>query len=230
VLRKTEKPMPPHALVVSHGQPSDPQVGEREITALAAQISQHLPGWQIRGASLSGDQTLERAVARCAPGALVYPMFMADGWFTQSVLPKRLGRADLRILPPFGTDPALVDLATEAIRDVEPDVAQVFLAAHGSGKSPRPAEVTQAFGAELAKALGAEVRCGFVEEAPFLAEVAAGLEPGAVCLPFFATRRGHVLDDLPRALEEARFTGPRLDPIGCLPRIPAFIAKRLASA
>ena len=222
--------MPPHALIISHGQPSDPAVGEAEIARLAQEVNDHLPDWHITGASLSSEGTLEAAARAVPDGALVYPMFMADGWFTQTVLPRRLAGTNLRILPPFGTDPGLVAVATREIRRQGAPNNKVFLAGHGSGKSPKPAKVTRDFAQSLAAELNTDVRCGFVEEAPFLADVAKGLAKGAVCLPFFATRRGHVLDDIPAALDEADFQGPLLDPIGCLAEIPAFIAASLRRA
>ncbi|MDT8346035.1 MAG: CbiX/SirB N-terminal domain-containing protein, partial [Thermohalobaculum sp.] len=49
----------------------------------------------------------------------------------------------------------------------------------------------------------------------------------ALCLPLFAGRAGHVEDDLPAALAEARFSGPTLAPIGTDPEIPALIAAAL---
>ena len=39
--------MPFDALIVSHGQPSDPDVGEAEIAALAAAVAAHLPDARI---------------------------------------------------------------------------------------------------------------------------------------------------------------------------------------
>ena len=50
----------------------------------------------------------------------------------------------------------------------------------------------------------------------------------AISLPLFALRAEHVLDDLPQALDQAGFTGPRLDPVGLAPEVPAMIAASIA--
>ena len=47
-----------------------------------------------------------------------------------------------------------------------------------------------------------------------LAEVLAETTGPALILPFFATRAGHVSDDLPQAVAEAGFAGPLLPAIG----------------
>jgi sirohydrochlorin ferrochelatase len=168
---------------------------------------------------------------------LVYPMFMADGWFTQTVLPRRLGDQAGPILPPFGLDPRLPALADSWLRreidaqgwTVE-DTA-VFVAGHGSGRSARPAEVTYAFGQALEARLSPRVlRCGFVEQPPFLAPSCDFLGPKSIALPFFAAKRGHVLDDLPEAMNAVGFTGLRLEPIGLHPEVPKLIAESLQAA
>ena len=68
------------ALLLSHGQPSDPDPAEAALALLAAQVRGHLPGWQVVSATLAKPGALD-AVAGGTPG-LVYPMFMAGGWFT----------------------------------------------------------------------------------------------------------------------------------------------------
>jgi sirohydrochlorin ferrochelatase len=70
---------------------------------------------------------------------------------------------------------------------------------------------------------------GFVEEAPFLEDQARTLGHG-ICLPFFALEAGHVIGDIPDAMEEAGFQGPILPPIGQHPDVPALIAAALIRA
>jgi sirohydrochlorin ferrochelatase len=74
------------------------------------------------------------------------------------------------------------------------------------------------------------VEVGFIDQHPQIAEVAAGLPVGSLCLPFFAARGGHVIDDLPEALEQAGFAGTLLDPVGTDPRVPGLIAAALRAA
>ncbi|MDB6452205.1 sirohydrochlorin chelatase [Falsirhodobacter sp. 20TX0035] len=212
------------ALIVAHGQPSDPAPAAAEIAALAARVADHLPGWDVRSATLAEPDALVQGVAG-APG-LVYPLFMAEGWFTQTHLPKRLAEAggeDWHILPPFGTDPAIAALTVDLARAVG---RSILLAAHGSFRSSAPSQIAHDMAARIAAETGLAARAAFIDQSPQIAEVAATMRDAA-CLPFFAARGGHVIEDLPTALDQANFTGPRLDPVGLDPRVPAIIAAAL---
>ncbi|MGL4278999.1 MAG: sirohydrochlorin chelatase [Albidovulum sp.] len=227
------------AIIVAHGQPSDPGPAEAEIAALAAKVAALLPDWTLRSATLAQPGALDRAVAGLdAP--LVFPFFMADGWFIRSALPDRLARADARsprLMSPFGLLPETLALAA-AIASVAAmaqgwttEETTLVLAAHGSGRSPYPREAADL----TAKAIGetrsfAAIRCGFIEESPEIAEVAGGAGSRALCLPLFVARWGHVETDLPAALANAAFTGALLDPIGTAPEVPGIIARALAAA
>lgn len=221
------------ALIVSHGQPSDPDVGEAEIAALAAAVAYYLPDARIEGVTLAAEGRIE-ALSADRPGALIYPMFMADGWFTQVQLPKRLAEGVGPQLVSFGLDCTLPMLAARWLRSVctdrtlDPYGTDLVIAGHGSGKSRRVSDATRAFADRVAEEIKPKsVRCGFVEEDPSLTDALSGLGPNAICLPFFAARRGHVLDDLPEAVAASRFKGVVLDPIGLHPEVPKLIADAL---
>ena len=221
-------------LIVSHGSPSDPEPQERFIWALANEVAK-ASGAAVRGATLAKKGALEEAVQGYHT-PLVFPHFMADGWFVSTHLQNRLGQSGLEhwtTLPPLGLTGTLPQIAHRRLTDrmleahLPPGRTTLVLAAHGSPSDPRPAEATKRFGKALeASGLFSEVRLGFVDEEPALEEAARVAGP-ALVLPFFAARAGHVLNDLPKALEAARFTGPILDPIGTWEEIPALIAKAL---
>ncbi len=221
------------ALIVSHGQPSDPDVGEAEIAALAAAVAAHLPEARIEGVTLAATGRIE-SLSAARPSALIYPMFMADGWFTQVQLPKRLADGVGPQLVSFGLDCTLPMLAANWLRRVctdrtlEPSKTDLVIAGHGSGKSRRVSEATRAFADRVAEDFGPRsVRCGFVEENPSVTDALCGLGANAICLPFFAAKRGHVLDDLPEAVAASGFTGVVLDPIGLHRDVPRMIADAL---
>ena len=230
----------PCALIVAHGQPSDPAPAAAEIAALAAKVVPHLPGWHVASATLAEPDALALRVAEAGPAGLVYPLFMSGGWFTRSHLPERMAAAGgtaWRILPPFGTDPAIaaltVTLAQEAARDagLAPGDTALLLAAHGSFRSPAPSEIARAMVDKLRRDGGfGRVEAAFIDQSPRIAEVAAGFPAEALCLPFFAARGGHVVDDLPDALREAGFAGRLLPPVGLDARVPALIAAALRLA
>jgi sirohydrochlorin ferrochelatase len=228
------------ALIVAHGQPSDPDAPEAAMAALAEAVAGHLPGWRIRGATLAGRGTLEAALAGLGPGAImVYPHFMSDGWFVRRQLPRRLkaaGRAEVPVLPPFGLDEATAALSLRLALEgalahgLDPRATTLLLAAHGSPTDPRPAAATRAVAGFIRAAEAFRVvRVGFVDEEPRLVEAARSDGP-ALCLPFFAARNAHVETDLPEALAEACFPGPTLSPVGTDAAVPRIIADALGRA
>jgi sirohydrochlorin ferrochelatase len=222
---------------VSHGQPSDPDPAELTLAELTVRTAALMPDWRLRSATLAKDGALDLAVSDVGRDALIYPLFMTDGWFTQTTLPRRLGNAEAHILSPLGTDAALPDLArrwlTQELRDKGWQAADTTLviASHGSGKSSNSARDTRKF-ADALKALMtfADTRVGYIEESPFLGDIVFDIPDNAICLPFFAAAGGHVTDDIPEALDLADFRGLRLAPIGTHPEIPALVADALRTA
>lgn len=229
-------PPPRDALIVAHGAPADPAPQEEVLQALAAATAPHLPaGWRVRGATLAADGALEAALHGLTD-PLIYPFFMAEGFFTGTLLPRRLteaGATNARQTAPFGVNPALPDLMARvalAAAEGRPEDTKLLVAAHGSKVSRTSADSTHAMVAALGPLTGFNrILAGFVEEAPFLADQARALGAG-ICLPFFALEAGHVVGDIPEALEEAGFQGPILPPIGQHPEVPALIAAALMRA
>ncbi len=221
-------------LIVAHGQPGDPEPQQAAVEALAAAIAPHLPQAQVRGATLAMPGALNVA----SPQTLIYPMFMATGWFTRSELPRRLtlaGATGARVLPPFGSSPGLPALCLRLISEAATaqgwnlGETHLLIAAHGSGRSRAPAKAAQAMAVTLAPHVGAAT-CGFIEEAPHIADAARDLPARSICLPLFATRADHVTEDLPNALTGAGFQGVTLPPIGMADAIPALIAESIRAA
>lgn len=232
----------PEALIVAHGQPSDPGPAEAGLQRLAGRVASALPGWHVRAATLAEPGALEDAAAAFREGArpLIYPFFMADGWFTRTNLPRRLATAGIGtapILDPFGADRAVhalvVTCLSEALAEAgwQAGETTAILAAHGARKGAGSAMAT----VRVADAVRAahrffDLRLGFIEEPPMIADVAWGAGAQALCLPLFVARGGHVAEDLPRALDEAEFRGRLLPPIGEDTRVPALIAAALRRA
>jgi sirohydrochlorin ferrochelatase len=209
------------ALIVAHGQPSDPLPAARALEGMADQVAGHLPGWEVWAATLAEPEAIARAVAG-KRGGLVFPMFMTGGWFTKVQIPARLGEAEAEgwsVLEPFGCDPAVHDLCVTLVR--EAGASEVILAAHGSFKSSVPSDIARHVAGRIAAETGARVAAGFIDQEPRLAGL-TGI--GGVCLPFFAAEGGHVTEDIPEALAEAGFSGRILPPVGLDARVPGIIA------
>ncbi|MCB2095834.1 MAG: cobalamin biosynthesis protein CbiX [Rhodobacteraceae bacterium] len=231
--------MKPSALIVAHGQPSDPLPAERSIAALAAKVAAVLPGWHIGSATLAAEESLKSA-AQHTENPLIFPMFMSDGWFVRELLPKRLKAAGAgagRILPPFGRLAVTHGLAGRiarhhaAARHWPLEQTTLILAAHGSAHSPHSAQATRDAASAIAIDLPLrEIRIGFVEEPPWLEDVARDTDRKTLCLPLFVAPWGHVTRDIPQALAKARFAGTLLDPVGIHPDVPQIVANALSGA
>lgn len=220
-----------HAVLVSHGQPSDPEPAARALALLGRQVAAHLPGWTLTTATLAEPGAL--AAATTAPTGRAFPLFMAGGWFTRTHLPAKLreaGAGGWQVLEPFGCDPALQALAVTVVRDAiaargwHPGETRLLLAAHGSFKSPVPSAIAVLVARRIAADLCLHsAAAAFIDQTPQL-EHATGHGPRSLCLPFFAAEGGHVIDDIPAALTAAGFAGDLLPPLGLAPGVPALIA------
>lgn len=203
-------PSPRRALIVSHGQPSDPGPAEAALTHFAAQVVARLPAnWSVEAATLAAPGALKAALARsagCDGPLLIYPMFIADGWFTQINLPARIRAAGIAVLAPSpGGAPG-----SEGGSDAEPMVAAAPVAGHAAPgilpHLPAPARVSTGGAAQILP--------------PF------GLDPGILPLALRALRRA--LDD---GGLRAADTGLMVAAHGSFKsRAPAMVARRLARA
>lgn len=227
----------PAALIVAHGQPSDPAPAEAALQKLARQVSLRLPDWDINSATMAAKGALQHALMQHS-GAAIYPLFMADGWFTGTALPKRLIESGQKhLLPPLGLDhrlPALaVDILTQelATRDWQMSETCLIIAAHGGQTSKNPAIAARKFADAINDISNfADIRLGFIEEQPDLSTIAVDAGKRAICLPFFAANGRHVRGDIPAALSMAGFQGITLDAIGHAAQIPNLIAQSLRQA
>ncbi len=224
----------PSVLIVAHGSPSDPETQETALATLAAKVDAAVPGLQVASATLAAPGRFDATVeALGAP--LLYPFFMADGYFVGRILGEKAKERGLTVLPPFGHEPTLQSGIETALSE---HLAQkgwlagdttLLVAAHGSAVSRKNAETTNALTARLQTALGFKAALsGFVEQEPVLGNMARDLGQ-AICLPFFALRAGHYIADVPEALADAGFSGPVLPPFIEWPHTPNLIAQSLCT-
>jgi sirohydrochlorin ferrochelatase len=225
------------AVLVAHGQPSQPEAGEAHLRALAQKVGAFLPGWTIRCATLAAGDSVDRALEMAGPDPLVFPVFMAEGWFTQTALAGRLKGTGARQMPALGVHPELPRLTAGYLKEVaartrwDASGYEVLLAAHGSATGASTAQCTLRFAVGLAEDLpDARIRIGFLEEAPFLTDAAGRCGLKTILLPLFAGNGHHVTEDIPQALDQAGFEGLRLTPLIEAPFIPKLIASALDGA
>lgn len=233
----TEAAMP-HALIVAHGQPSDPTPPEATVARLARQVQKCLPDWRIHSATLAAPGRLEATLAGLPEKMLVYPFFMSNGWFVRKALPDRLTCAGpVTQVSPFGLDPHLPELVAGMIRRVlvrhglPVECPRILLSAHGAARNPNAARAAQGFADRLKYLLpGATVNTGFIEQAPYFRDVAERVNGPAISLPFFALNGDHYQQDIFPVLEQVGFAGLRLPVLGAFPYVPHLIARALENA
>ncbi len=226
-------------LIVAHGQPSDPMPAAEEIAQLAQRVAACLPGRSVGSATLAQPGAIVAQIRSLGQAGLVYPLFMAGGWFTRVLLPSRMAEAGAvgwQVLEPLGCDPALHRLAVQIIEEavmsggLSARETKVLLAAHGSFKSAVPSDIARHLASLIRSATQAGlVEAAFIDQDPQLAQ-AVGFGVNSVCLPFFAASGGHVATDIPAALAAAGFAGRLLPPIGTDARVPALIARAIEAA
>lgn len=222
------------ALIVAHGQPSAPLPAERALAQLASKVASCLPGRRIGSATLAAPGALELALEELRPGALVFPQFIANGWFVQDVLKSRIAGHQVRLLDPLGTLPGLATLAATALETTfdtegwDAQEAHVLVAAHGSAKGKAAGLAARRFIRDLSCELpGPGISVGFVEEAPMLSDLVAELPRQTVCLPLLAMAGEHLKEDVTAELRQRGFAGPILPAVGQLPGVPGEIALSL---
>ncbi len=214
------------ALIVSHGQPSAPDPAEAALAGFVGRVQQHCPDLRLGSATMAAPGRLEETLEQLAHNAPVYPMFMSDGWFVKTALAKRLDGAPVRVVTPLGLEPTLPELVVKAISGCD----EVLLTAHGSANGrPAPERAARDFAGALKTALPRlNVTVGFLEQAPFIADVAKEMQ--GVGTPIFAMSGDHVRKDLPEELNKAKFTGPTLPVISDIPGTDAMVAASISRA
>jgi sirohydrochlorin ferrochelatase len=232
------------AVLASHGD----RAGDEPNSVLAshAEAVRRLTGFStVTAGVLKGEPCLEaalqQAVAAGAHEVLVVPLFMADGYFTMTVLPDRIRATGLesttRILPPLGLDPAIADLmqadALETSRQagLDPRATRLLIVGHGSKFGPASAQATRVAADSIARAGAfASVATAFLEEPPFLGAKLEGDRPPTVVAGFFFGDGMHAGEDIPAAIGEARAEAVYAGPVGRSAGIPALIASSLLAA
>jgi sirohydrochlorin cobaltochelatase len=167
-------------LLAAHGE-RRAGTGNAGVAGLAARLAAADVATEIGFGFLKGEPSIGDAVRRLAArDLLVYPLFLSDGYFTRTLLPRRLEQAGalagdraVHILPPLGLDPALIGLILDRAQAVArahgwvPACANLVLLAHGSSNNPASRRAAERVVAKIA-ALGvfARVRPAFLEEPP----------------------------------------------------------------
>ncbi len=225
------------ALIVAHGQPSNPGPAEDALAALTAKVQACLPDMRLGSATMANGDHLEHMLTGLPEDGMIYPLFMANGWFVQTALRNRLGKSPYSVLTPLGLEPALPAIACRLVQDaasahkMTAEAASIMIAAHGSARGQAAAESANAFATALRGLLPEfTIQTAFVEQTPHLIDVSQTMAAPCLCLPFFAMDGDHMKDDVRQELTNADFAGPILPALGQTPEIPELIAAALRAS
>lgn len=241
----TQTPRKIAAVLASHGD----RAGASPNATLRAQtdaVRQRTSAHLVTSGVLKGDPTIEEAIAVAkASGAdeiLVYPLFMADGYFVKKVLRERVdaetaGRTASRILMPLGLDPALPALLRDealnsaAREGFAPAVSRLLIVGHGSKLGPASANATRAI-ASAVRAIStfAAIETAFLEEDPAVEHALAASNLPTIVSGFFFGDGLHAGEDVPEAIAETGARAVYTGPIGNAVALPALIAASIAAA
>lgn len=225
-------------VVVGHGERGG-AFSNAIIKGHAEAVAAALPGVPVAAGVLSGTPTFEDALAaagRDGRRILVYPYFMAAGFFVGTKIPKRLADAGYahrcRILAPLGADPGLPSLilrkAVESAGmelQAEPSSCRLLLVGHGSQVSRASALATEAVAARLREIGGfGAVVTSFLEEPPEVDEVITADDRPTVVVGFFNGDGLHAAEDVPEALALARGPVCYTGAIGAMPEVGGLIS------
>lgn len=230
------------AVLAAHGD----RGGLSPNAALKAQAEavRTLTGLPVATGMLKGEPTIEQALAEAAASGasriVVYPLFMADGYFVQKVRDRvrAVGLAtEPQILTPLGLDPALPDILVQeavdtAVRErLDPAASRLLIVGHGSKLGPASATATRKAAARAALTRRfASVTTAFLEEEPFVEDALRASAVPTIVAGFFFGDGMHAGEDVPDAIAETGANAVYTGAIGNSPAVAALIAAALMAA
>ncbi len=224
-------------ILVAHGD----RGGEGSNGALhahAARLSRAAPELAVEVGLLNGSPRLEDVAAKHqhCDKIHVFPLLMSEGYFTDTVIPDRLGRSRCSerfvVHRPLGSLPELTELvAQEALAGCRrlghrPEEVTVLLAGHGAKSNTRARLAVEAHACGLrVRGAFSAVKTAYLEEAPFLPDVLESLAGPTVLIGMFASDGLHAGEDLPVAVQQfAGFPVCYTGAIGAHPQVSDIVA------
>lgn len=224
-------------ILVAHGERGG-DFGNSALLSHAAAVREQGRFAAVAAGVLNGEPTFEAAMmtAREAGACriLVYPFFMADGYFSNRVVPRRIAEAGLadrcHVLPPLGLDPGLPALlladalATAAGAGFDPQTSRLLIVGHGSKSARASARATEEVAALLMREQRfRRVETAFLEEPPFLDDMLVGRRLPTVVVGFFSGDGLHAAEDVPEAIAQTGANAVYSGAVGAKPGISDLI-------
>ena len=227
-------------MIVAHGER-----GGRGDDRIVHELTGRLPTSQIYSSVqccfISKEPSLKRVLEGTAAGPVtIYPLFMSDGYFVSSAIPRAIAAAGqsnrkVTVLAPLGLDSGLPGLVAELAQTAASGAARcgrdcsLLLAAHGSRHDDASRRATERVAADISEMkLFADVTTGFLEEEPFLEDRIATVAGPVIAVGLFAGQGMHGKDDLSRAIAKSgRMDVTLAAPLAQWPDLGKLICRKL---
>jgi sirohydrochlorin cobaltochelatase len=232
-------------VLAAHGDrggeaPNATLLAHRDALA-ATRLFRSVAAGALRAENLPLEEALQQAHASGAARIVVYPMFMADGYFTGKVLPERIAAAGLTdrctLLQPLGLDPQLPNLmmnhalAMAGQTELTPHHTRLLIVGHGSKIGRASLRSTERVACKIRKMQQfSYVETAYLEEAPFLGECLKSSLLTTLVLGFFSGDGMHAAEDVPGAIAEAGADAHYAGSVGRQPQIAGIIEAAVRTA
>lgn len=203
-------------LLVAHGERHNGAENDG-IARLAAALAARNVADEIDVGFIKGTPGIGEALhAFAALDIIVYPLFLADGYFIRTRLAQLVADAQslgstrtIRVQPPLGLDPALAYLIagkvaeTARLRGFVAAETTIVLLAHGSTKDAASQIATDQLARHLdGRKRFAAVRAAYLEQAPALSDTLAQTDSPVIVVGLFAGDGLHGRGDVSRLLAD----------------------------
>jgi hypothetical protein len=216
----------PVILIAAHGERGGAANNQR-LASLVEAVSAMIPEADVGSVLASVEGVVPAALAACGDRPVIcLPLLFSDGFFMTERLKPFFHGEGRHLARPFvfwpRFTPFLADnLALRLISRAEDP--RVILIAHGSQRSSRSAEGARYVGSRLAARYG-RVEVGFLEQAPFAAEVIASAEPPYAAVGLFFGDGLHGGEDFDVLVGGAPKLPAAAFTVGDIPSLPALVA------
>lgn len=196
-------------------------------------------------AALSGGPRFEKVLATLKGSTIVVvPLFMCHGHLTKAAISHAVAKNcettghSVRLYPPLGLYPELTELIVQRAEEraaevgIAPNETTLVFVAHGSPKNFASRWATELHAMRARRSsVFRRVWTAYLDEAPHLAEVLAGLPGPAIVCGLFVENGAHATRDTPDAIRHCgRHDVHYLGAIGGDPAVVALILKLIGDA
>ena len=231
-------------MIAAHGRRDAGRHSNESIFHLADNVAARIGGVQVGCGFINGVPSIAEAIeSLVAANTIVYPLFMAAGYFGRTVLNRlieakkrlRQGRS-ITMLPPLGLEPALADLVVAkaavaaASHGVSVQHATLVLLAHGSSRDPHSAiAAEQTAKRACAHQLFGNVRVSFLDQPPSLAATVSEIRGPIGIVGLFSGDGLHGGHDAARLMVQLdRADAIYVGNVGLFPGLETLIARTVS--